>query len=147
MNTLLLDQVTWDLVADANGNIAMASDPYAEAQDAASAIKLFQGELYYDTTQGVPYWQSILGMAPNIALMKTKFVAAALTVPGVAAAVCFISAITRRAVSGQVQITTQAGTPAAIGFTAAPPAALGLLTTQSGGIITTEVPQPIQVNP
>ena len=56
MKTLLLDQTTWDLTLDANNNIALAAEPYAFAQDAASAIRLFQGELWYDTTRGVPYF-------------------------------------------------------------------------------------------
>lgn len=109
MNTLLLDRTTWDLTIDAAGNIAVASDPYAMAQDAASAIKLFQGELWYDTAKGVPYWSQILGKMPPISLMKAKFVAAAMTVPGVVAAQCFITAIAGRKVSGQVQITDEIG--------------------------------------
>ncbi|AJJ19826.1 hypothetical protein [Yersinia intermedia] len=54
-NTLLLDRTAWDLVLDANGDIAMASLPYSIAQDVASAIKTFIGECWYDTSQGVPY--------------------------------------------------------------------------------------------
>ena len=84
MKTLLLDQTTWDLVVDASGDIAVASDPYSIAQDAASAIRTFQGECYYDTTLGVPYWSQILGRSPPLSLLKAKLVAAALTVPDVA---------------------------------------------------------------
>lgn len=110
MKTLLLDRTQWDLVLDVSGNIAVASDPYSLAQDAASAIKLFQGELWYDTTQGVPYWSSILGASPPpIALMKAKFIEAARTVPGVVAAQCFVSSISDRRVTGQVQVTDRAG--------------------------------------
>lgn len=115
-STLLLDRTSWDLVIDASANIAVASDPYALAQDAASAIRLFQGELYYDTTKGVPYWQSILGQLPPISLMKSKFVAAALTVPGVARARCFITSISGREVRGQVQITDKTGIIQGVAF-------------------------------
>ena len=105
-STLLLDTVTWDLVVDANGNIAMAQEPYALAQDAASACRLFEGELWYDVTQGVPYWQSILGQMPPLALLKAKYVAAAKSVPDVVSVNVFIASITRdRVISGQVQIT------------------------------------------
>jgi hypothetical protein len=116
MQTLLLDVLQWDLVVDANGNIAVASDPYSLAQDAASAIRLFQGELLYDTTQGVPYFDQILGKLPPLALVKAKIVAAALTVPGVAAAACFISSFSGRTVHGQIQITTSTGVIATAGF-------------------------------
>ena len=108
-DTLLLDRSVWDLLLDASGNIALASEPYSLAQDAASAIRLFKGELFYDTTLGVPYFGQILGQFPPIALMKAKFVAAALTVPGVVDAVCYITGIEGRTVSGQVQVTDTAG--------------------------------------
>lgn len=117
MDTLLLDTVAWDLVVDASGNIAVASDPYSQAQDAASAIKLFQGELWYDTVPGVPYWLEILGKSPPVALLKAKFVSAAKTVPGVASARCFISSIAGRAVVGQVQITTSSGETSSVSLT------------------------------
>ena len=114
-STILLDAVAWDLVTDASGNIAVAGPPYSQAQDASSAIRLFLGELYYDTTKGVPY-QNILAKTPNISVLKSYMVAAALTVPGVVSAVCFITAITSRGVSGQVQITNEQGQTAAAGF-------------------------------
>ncbi len=117
MKTLLLDTVAWDLVLDINGDIAVASDPYSLAQDAASAIRLFQGELWYDTTLGVPYWSQILGESPPpLSLMKQKFVDAAMTVPGVVAAVCFISGVEGRRVTGQVQVTDQNGVLSVAGF-------------------------------
>ena len=116
MNTILLDTVTWDSVLDVGGNIAVASEPYSLSQDAASAIKLFQGELWFDTVPGVPYWSVILGESPSLSLMKAKWTTAALTVPGVASAVCYISSITDRIVGGQVQVTNAAGQTAAAAF-------------------------------
>lgn len=114
--TLLLDQLAWDLLIDASGNIAVASNPYSLAQDAASAIRTFLGELFYDTTQGVPYFQTILGQTPPLSYIKSKLVAAALTVPEVTAAQCFISSIKGRTISGQIQITTASGQTAVASF-------------------------------
>jgi hypothetical protein len=111
MDTLLLAVDTWDLVLDASGNIALASAPYALAQDVASAIKTFLGEVWYDTTLGIPYFQQILGKTPPIALFQEYMVQAALTVPGVVSATCVIesfSAVTR-AVTGQVQFKDNSG--------------------------------------
>lgn len=113
MKTLLLDVDQWDLVATVSGNIAVASEPYAQAQDAASAIRLFAGELWYDTTKGLPYWPSILGKPPSLAFLKAKFVEAAMTVPGVTAARAFLASFKDRIASGQVQITTDKGASAA----------------------------------
>lgn len=127
MDTLILDRTTWDLLLDTNGNIAVATDPYSVAQDAASAVKLFIGELWYDTTQGVPYFADILAQFPNIALMKAKFNAAALTVPEVTAAQTFIASIDRntRRITGQVQVTTKTGASSAANFATVLPSGPG----------------------
>ena len=114
--TLLLDTVEWDFVLDVFGNWAVAEEPYALAQDVASAIRLFQGELWYNTIPGVPYWSEIFGFAPPISLMKAKFNEAALTVPNVATSVCFINAIKGRHVTGQVQVTSISGQSAVAAF-------------------------------
>jgi hypothetical protein len=118
MRTILVDRKSWDLVIDASGNIAVADDPYAKAQDAASAIKLFAGECFYDTSRGVPYWiksapsapGQILGAAPPLSYIKQKLIDAAMTVPGVVSSAAFIRSIgVDRTVTGQVQITDEQG--------------------------------------
>ena len=105
-STLLLDRSAWDLTLDASGNIAVASEPYSLAQDAASAIKLFLGEYYWDTTIGVPYAE-ILGASPPLALVKQALVDAAETVPDASSAQVFITQVTDRLVAGQVQVTSK----------------------------------------
>lgn len=116
MKTLLLDQTNWDLVIDASNNIAVADDPYSQAQDAASECKLFQGELYYDKTRGIPYWGQILGYAVPLNYMRSKYKAAALLVPDVTQSQAFIASIVNRKVSGQVLITNAAGQTAGVSF-------------------------------
>jgi hypothetical protein len=109
LNTLLLDTALWDLCLDASGNIAMASPPYALAQDVASAIKTFLGEVWYDDSQGIPYLTQILGQTPPVSLFQEYMVNAALTVPGVVSATCVISAFDNRTVTGQVTFTDSSG--------------------------------------
>ena len=116
MKTILLDRSAWDFVLDAQGNIAVASEPYRLAQDAASACRTFLGEVWYDTTVGVPYWEEILGKRPPVSLIKAKMVGAAMTVPGVASAQCFISSIEGRVVRGQIQVTDASGVTTAAAF-------------------------------
>lgn len=116
MKTLLLDTVLWDLVKDASGNIAVASDPYSQSQDASSAARLFAGELWLDTTQGIPYWSQILGQLPPLSLVKELIVNAALGVPGVTAATVFITAFVGRRLSGQLQITNSSGATSVAAF-------------------------------
>lgn len=106
--TLLLDTGSWDLSIDANSNIAIADPDYSLAQDAASAIKTFLGEMFYDTTVGVPWLTQILGQGSSLALLKQQLVDAALTVPGIASAQVFISSFQNRVVTGQVQVVSAA---------------------------------------
>lgn len=110
MNTLLLDAVNWDFVLDSSGNIALATEPYAIAQDVASAARLFAGELWFDTTKGIPYFEQILGHSPPIAIYKALNEAAALTVPNVVKAKCYVSSYTDRKITGQIQTTDTSGT-------------------------------------
>jgi hypothetical protein len=109
VDTLLLDQTLWDLCKDASGNIARATEPYAIAQDVASAVRLFAAELWYDTSKGIPYFESILGKRPPAQFFKSKIVDAALSVPGVVQARCLTLSFTDRALTGQVQIIDTTG--------------------------------------
>lgn len=109
MRTLLLDRTTWDLCKDLNGNIAVADEPYAIAQDVASALRLFLGECWYDTSRGIPYKEQILGAFVPINTVKSLLLAGARTVPGVVSAVMYIASIANRTLIGQVQVTTKTG--------------------------------------
>jgi len=109
MKTALLDITEWDIVLDAAGNLAIATEPYQFAQDVASAIKLFLGELWYDINKGVPYFTDVLGHNPPITYFQALMEAAALTVPGVMAATCNIFQLENRTLSGEVRFTTATG--------------------------------------
>ena len=110
MDTLLLDQTLWDFVKDASGNIAMATKPYALAQDVSSAARLFSGELWYDTSQGIPYFDSILGVSPPTEFLKAQAVKAALTVPEVVEANAVTLSFIDGNLSGQIQFSDKSGT-------------------------------------
>lgn len=116
MDTLFLLPDTWDLCLDANGNVALASDPYSLAQDAACACRTFLGEVYYDTSLGIPYWQEILGHLPTLQYIKAQLAEAAETVPGVVSAQAFITGFVDRQIQGQVQVTDSDGNTTAAAF-------------------------------
>lgn len=107
--TLLLDRDGWDLCLDAAGNWALASEPYSQAQDAASACRVFQGEAYYDTTLGVPYFSDVLGRYQPTQIMRARAQQAALTVPGVTVASVILVTNQNRQMTGQIQIKTDSG--------------------------------------
>lgn len=117
MNTLLLDIATWDLCADAAGNIAAAAEPYALAQDVATACRTFLRDEYYDQTDGVPYLQKILGKAPPLQVVQQYLVAAALSAsPNVVSAKCVINAFQDREVQGQILFIDTSGNTGAVSF-------------------------------
>lgn len=118
MNTLLLDISTWDLTIDASGNIAMATGSYAIAQDVASSLRTFAGELWYDTSQGVPYFEDALGKGVNAGILLDDFNAAAQIVPGVVDAQSQLKPLDRttRQLTGTVAVTTTSGTNLTVAF-------------------------------
>lgn len=119
---------------DSNGNIAAIGEnagnptlPSSLSQDAASAIRTFLGECYWDTTIGVPYMTRILGQAVPLSLLKQLLVDAALTAsPDIASAQVFISSFENRVISGQVQIVASTtGQRSMSTFTTASPQGVG----------------------
>ncbi|VVE07649.1 hypothetical protein [Pandoraea terrigena] len=108
MNTMLLDQEIWDVCLDANGNWAMASDPYSLAQDVACELKTFFAECYYDTSVGIRYKEDILGKLPPISLVRSQMETAALRVVGILTAQCVFDAFSNRQLSGYVLCSTTA---------------------------------------
>ena len=90
--TLLLDLTNWDLVIDSLGNIAVViASLCPRAGSVACAAKTFLDEVWYDSTVGVPYLQSILGKRPSPGFVQAQLVKAALSVPGVVTAECILS--------------------------------------------------------
>ena len=116
MNTLLLDRDQWDLVLDANGNIAMAKPDYALAQDGASAIKTFSGECYYDDTIGIPYFEDILGHLPPASLLLGYMENAVLSVPGVVQAKAIVQSANNGSIAGAVSFIDENGVANGISF-------------------------------
>jgi hypothetical protein len=115
-STLYLDNATWDLVADGNGNIAVAAEPYALALAAANECRTFAGEVWYDSTRGIPYLSQILGKSTPIEYTKAQLVAAALLVPNVIAAKAYLTSSSSRTLGGQIQITDNSGIVTAASF-------------------------------
>jgi len=118
-STLLLDLDNWDLVADANGNIAIADEPYALAQDVATAIKTFLKDLYFNQTDGIDYFGRILGHTPPLQVFQQLMVSAALSAsPDVVTAECNITAFddSTRTATGQVIFTDINGNTNQVSF-------------------------------
>ena len=94
----------------------MATNPYAIAQDVASAIRLFLGELYYNTNKGLPYFEQILSQSNPESVMKTQAELAALTVPEVVQARCTALYINNRVMTGTIEVIDTAGAAQNVSF-------------------------------
>lgn len=114
MKTLQLSQPDttsggWDLSRDANGNLAIASEEASVAQDVASRCKLFQGDLYFDQTQGIPWLQQVLGQPYSKPLLRQILSNAAALVPTVQQVQVDLDDLNGRGVSGSVRVITTEG--------------------------------------
>ena len=116
-STLLLDRTTWDLAVDASGNIAVATSPYATAQDISSAVRVFQGECWYNTALGLPYINKILGRNQSVSVFRSNVEQVAATVPDVASVKCVLSRMNAsRQLSGVIFFTTNNGNSSSVSF-------------------------------
>lgn len=128
MDTLALDFELWDLSVDANGNwrtVGPSTPKSGEtgagmrlAQDVATRCLSWRGEVYYDTTQGIRY-ETILGEAPNMALLQSAYNTEALKVPECRTALVdfAFAGRDRRVLSGNLTVADFNGATGAIQLT------------------------------
>ncbi|MBS1057184.1 hypothetical protein [Gluconobacter kondonii] len=117
MKSLLLDRSTWGLALDANGNLAVCTEPYSVIQDVACAVRTWLGECWYDTSLGLPYDSGIFDGASSIPLLRSQAEQAAMTVPGIAAAQCaLIGPRADRSVGGMIAVTLTTGETQSVQF-------------------------------
>lgn len=113
--TMKLDTTSWDLTLDGNGDLAIADDSYAVAQDVASACLVFSGECYYDNTLGIPWKSEVLGKKPSPGFIQQKMQEEALKLPVVdnAVAAVFFDRETR-STRGTIRVTDINGNSAQV---------------------------------
>lgn len=68
-----------------NGDLVFTRGIDAIVQQCRISLKMFQGEWFLDLDAGIPYWESILGQKPSLAIQAAKiyFTSALLAVDGV----------------------------------------------------------------
>jgi hypothetical protein len=112
----LSPQPVWDLTVDAIGNIATVDGPAAMEQNVACAAKTFLGELYYNTSAGVPYFRDVLGRRYNPTLLQAYLNKAALTVTGVVKARTIITGFVDRTITGRIEFIDTDGQSRGVNF-------------------------------
>ena len=124
MDTLALS-VDWDLIVDVRGNLATVGSATPDneqtgtgrrlAQDVATRVCAWRGEVYYDATQGIDY-PTYLGGPPSIPLLQSAFATEALKVPECATAIANFTFVAggSRAVGGTLTVSDIAGNGAQV---------------------------------
>lgn len=108
--TLFLRADTWDWALDASGNIAIGTSVYQQAQDIASACRVFRGDLYFSQDEGIPYLESILGQSSYpLGLYQDELHSAAMSVNGVISAKVSFNKIENRVLSGMIEFKNDQG--------------------------------------
>ena len=109
----------WDLDVDAYGNWRTVGDAtpgdltgpgYRLAQDVATRCLSWRGEVYFDTTQGVPY-AGILGEYATISYLQQLYTVEALAVPTCAQAIpdLTLQRGSKRLLTGTITVADFAG--------------------------------------
>ena len=103
----------WDLQLASDGNLAMADDALAVAQNISCACKNFKGGLYFFATSGIAWFSDALAHKLRRSLIASRLRDTALQVEGVAS----IDQITidtidpdTRTVTGSILFTATDGT-------------------------------------
>lgn len=124
MDTLALDIGLWDLDVDVYGNLRTVGDstPGEQtgpgmrlAQDVATRVRAWRGEVYFDTSQGINY-PAYLGGPPNLTVLQSAFNTEALKVPLCASALAdfTFTAGSSRQLSGVLNVSDVAGNGAQV---------------------------------
>lgn len=74
---------TWDIFLDSAGNLSLTDNDSSIAQDVASSVRTFEGECWYNTTLGMPYFQAIFGKSPPNSFVVASIKEQAFTVDAV----------------------------------------------------------------
>lgn len=118
-NDTLALTTDWDLDLDDQGNIRTVGDATIAdvqtgpgmrlAQDVATRLRAWRGEVWFDVTQGIDY-PRYLGLAPSVIQLRADYQSEALLVPLCATALADL-ALTRpaREVGGTVYLSDLSG--------------------------------------
>lgn len=107
--TMKLEE-SWDLTLDGDGNLAIATNSEAVAQDVASACMVFSGECWFNNTLGIPWKESVLGhqFTPGFISQKMQSEAKKLPIVDQALASVFFDKSSRRT-TGTIRVTDITG--------------------------------------
>lgn len=111
MKTLKLDNDSWDLSVDELGNIATVTGDRRLAQDVASSVRVWEGELPFDVSRGINY-----GNPDEIAsTLNYEMNKQARLVNGVMDSYVVFDKLTDRKLNATIYVTNEIGEQVAVG--------------------------------
>lgn len=117
MKTMFLNPKTWDLALDTQGNIAIATEEYQQAQDIACSCRVFLGDDYYNKNDGIPYLESIMGkFGYPISLYQRHLQERSLLVSGVVSVNVKLALDKDRVASGSIEFTNDENLSGVVGL-------------------------------
>ncbi len=117
MKTIFLNPYTWDLELDTQGNIAIATDVYQQAQDIASSCRVFRGDDYYKKNDGIPYLEEIMGKSGYpISLYQRQLHDRSILVDGVVSVNVRLNPLKDRIMSGNIEFTNEDNLTGVVGL-------------------------------
>ena len=117
MKTIFLLPSTWDLTLDTQGNIAIATEEYQQAQDIASSCRVFYGDDYYKKTDGIPYLESIMGQSSYpISLFQRNLHDRAMLVSGIVSIDVKLFPLKDRIMRGAIEFTNDKNLSGVVGL-------------------------------
>ncbi len=100
----------WDLFVDSAGNIATCTEDEAIAQNVCNTIRLFTNDAWFDPERGIEHFNLDLGVKPLTNQVRARFIRAAESLPGVAAAAITDLSIDKdRCLNGHIHVVTTNG--------------------------------------
>lgn len=117
MKTVFLLPKTWDLTLDTQGNIAVATEEYQQAQDIASSCRVFLNDDYYNKNDGIPYLESIMGLSNYpISLYQRHLHDRSMLVDGVVSIDVKLLQLKDRVQSGSIEFTNDKNLSGVVGL-------------------------------
>lgn len=117
MNTLFLLPNTWDLCLDVDGNIAIATDLYQQAQDIATSCRVFLHDDYYNQNDGIPYLEEIMGKSSYpISLYQKNLFERSMLVDGVVSVDVKLEHLKDRVLEGAIIFTNEDNIQGTVGL-------------------------------
>lgn len=96
----------WDLYLGNDGNIATVTGQEQKSQDAATSVKIWQGEYVFDTTRGLPY-NLIMANPVNRSLLQEYIGVEARRIDGVRGTTVVFNDFENRQLDFDVLVSTE----------------------------------------